>query len=149
MQSQLEVAIAVTYAAAGLLMPLMYWPQIKACRIDTTGLRAFSLSKSMTQLVLRASMLPFVLAVGNQLMTCIVLLDFAARTAELWVAMRSLRRQGWGWLQIRERSSPLHWLHGQRGHVPVAAAGTFDDLEQSLDQAATPLATAAHAGESE
>jgi hypothetical protein len=94
-------------------------------------------------------MLPFVMAVGNELMTCIVLLDFAARTAELWVAMRSLRRQGWGWPQIRERSSPMHWLHGQRRSSQSEPAVTFDDLEQSLDQSAAHLANAKSLGEAD
>lgn len=85
--------MTAAYAAAGLALPMFYLPQIRLCLSDTSGLRAFSFAKSASQLALRAAMLPFVLNVGNELMSFIALLDFGARALELAAALYGLRRQ--------------------------------------------------------
>lgn len=110
----------LAYAAAGVALPLFYLPQIRICLQDSTGLMAFSLRKSFVQFVLRCAMLPFVLAVGNTLMTCIVLLDFASRGCELGAAIVSLRRQGFGWATIGRRCM----VGDSAQRAPMAVAGS-------------------------
>jgi hypothetical protein len=111
--------ITVVYIAGGLILPLFYLPQIRRCHLDNSGLASFSMTKTAVMTVLRLAMLPFVLRVGNDVMSFIVMLDTAGRLLELLAAVRSLRRQGWSSSEIVLRMLPS--LQRARS---TAAAGT-------------------------
>jgi len=112
----------IIYIAAGVLLPAYYLPQTLKCARDNTGLAAYSMSKSATQLVLRLAMLPFVFGIGNATMTAIVALDFAGRACEFSVAMWSLRRQGLSTSQMIGRCLPVAWF---RSRLAVPGTQTF------------------------
>lgn len=96
------------YLLAGIIMPIFYLPQILSCIRDSTGLKSFSVSKSMCQLLLRVAMLPFLVIVDNPIILGIALFDIAGRVTEFVVAIGSLRRQKWTWRRIASRISPAH-----------------------------------------
>lgn len=96
--------LEAVYVGSGLILAAYYTPQIQACARDNSGLAAYSLSKSMVQLGCRAAMLPWVwVTVDSTTMLAIQGLDFALRSVEFAVAIRTLRRQGWAWGLIRRR----------------------------------------------
>ena len=95
------------YLMAGLILPVFYVPQILHCIRDDTGLHAFSMSKSLCQLILRLVMLPFLLRVDNSVIIVIALFDIAGRLTEFSFALHALRRQAWTWAEISRRLSPV------------------------------------------
>lgn len=98
------------YLLAGVIMPIFYVPQILSCIRDSTGLKSFSVSKSMCQLLLRVAMLPFLVLVENHVILGIALFDIAGRVTEFVVAIGALRRQKWSWGRIASRVSPAHTI---------------------------------------
>ena len=99
----MDDAVTLAYVGAGLVLPLFYLLQVGVCLRDRSGLDGFSLGKCAVQLVLRAAMLPFVLGVGNRVMSAIVLLDFVGRLLEVCAALAALRQQHWAWRDIVAR----------------------------------------------
>jgi hypothetical protein len=98
--------ITVVYIVGGVILPLFYLPQIRRCYLDNSGLASFSMTKAAVMTVLRLAMLPFVLRVGNDVMSFIVVLDTAGRLLELLAAVKSLRRQGWTSYEVLLRMVP-------------------------------------------
>lgn len=103
----MTISTQAIYVMAGLILPVFYIPQILHCVRDNTGLHAFSMSKSTFQLLLRLSMLPFLLQVNNTVILSIALFDIFGRIAEFSVSIGSLRRQKWSWSSIALRLSPI------------------------------------------
>lgn len=95
------------YLMAGMIMPVFYLPQILHCIRDETGLKAFSMSKSLCQLLLRLAMVGFLVEVGNPMILFIALFDLFGRITEFSFALRALRRQAWAWCAIGQRLSPV------------------------------------------
>lgn len=100
--------ISLLYVASGLLLPLFYAPQILRLRCDATKLGSYSLSKAAAQLLLRVPALLFAIAVvRNDLMIFVLALDLAGRSADVAVALGSLRRQGCRWAECLRRTLPV------------------------------------------
>ena len=95
------------YLMAGMTLPVFYLPQILHCLRDDTGLQAFSMSKSLSQLLLRLVMLPYLLLVGNPAIIFIALFDLCGRIVEFGCALHALRRQSWTWAEIHRRLNPV------------------------------------------
>lgn len=94
------------YLASGVILPLYYAPQIRACVRDDTRLEAYSLRKAANQLALRVAGMPFLVGtIGNHFLTFVVCLDVAGRSCEVGAALYSLRRQGVSWSDITRRLS--------------------------------------------
>ena len=99
--------IGLLYVASGLLLPLFYAPQILRLRRDATKLDSYSLSKAVAQFLLRIPALLFAIAVvRNDLMIFVVALDLVGRFTEVAVALSSLRRQGYSWVECLRRVLP-------------------------------------------
>lgn len=94
------------YLMAGMILPVFYLPQILHCIRDNTQLHAFSMSKSLSQLILRLAMLPFLLHVDNSVIIAIAMFDLTGRITEFSFAVHSLRRQRCSWSSISQRLSP-------------------------------------------
>ena len=95
------------YLATGLVLPMFYIQQVVVCMRDQSRLHAFSMSKATTQLLLRLSMIPFLLTIDSREILCIALLDLIARFAEVFAAISSLRRQEVTFDEILHRSNPF------------------------------------------
>lgn len=103
----MQSLISFAYIAAGIILPMYYVPQVMRLLTDNSGLNSYSMSKSSSQTLLRLVMMPFVIGVGNDTMTCIVALDMFGRLAELSAAVHSLRRQKFGWKAILRLARPV------------------------------------------
>lgn len=99
----MEHFLQTLYFVAGAILPAFYLPQILHCIRDNTGLHAFSMSKSLFQLILRMVMLSYLFTVGNSAIIFIALFDALARIFEFIFAVHALRRQKCTWSEIRKR----------------------------------------------
>lgn len=92
------------YIAGGMVLAAYYVPQLRVFARDTDGLKAYSLPKAAVQLGCRTLMMPFVwLTVDSPTMLALQGIDLALRGVEVHMAIATLRRQGWTWVDIARR----------------------------------------------
>ena len=82
------------YLATGLTLPLFYIPQILKLLRDHTELAAYSMTKAIAQLLLRAVGMVYVFTVNLDPNIMIVIgADVLGRSVELAVAISAMRKQ--------------------------------------------------------
>lgn len=130
--------IEVLYLCSGLMLPLFYAPQIAKLLHDRTDLASYSLSKAAVQGALRFPALLFGLfVVQNNLFVLIVSLDLLGRTAEFFVAIASLLRQGSTPGQIFCRLLPAHAFGSSTVHAISQANNLAPDEPLVVPQHST------------
>lgn len=112
--------IELIYIISGLVLPFVYYPQIRRLLRDRTNLASYSLSKSSIQLALRVPALAFgVIVLSSPSFIFCVALDICGRLLETSAAVWTLLNQGNSSRDIIRRANPFAKSSADNDVAPV------------------------------